>query len=104
MLPHLPSHYRRYGFKIDEALAGPPPGVTPLAPDKGVLQFDPFDQQLAECSLHEARERLLQLYEQMRAACPAYAEVRIAPLSSAKDFAAALSSHRTDHNARRECR
>jgi hypothetical protein len=93
LLPHLPSHYKRFGFAIDEALAGPPPGVTPL-PDRGLLKFDPFDQPVAERELHDARERLLQLYEQMRAACPAYAEARIAPRSSAQDFAASLNSHR----------
>jgi hypothetical protein len=96
LLPHLPSHYGRYGFKIDEALAGPPPGVTPSARDKGLLQFDPFDQELAQRNLREARERLLELYEQMRGTCPEYAEVRMAPPMSANDFAAALNSHRTD--------
>jgi len=96
LFPYLPRHYGRYGFSIDEALAGPPPGVTPSAQDKGgLLRFDPFDQQLAERNLREVRERLLRLYDQMRATCPVYADVRITPLSSAQDFAAALMSHRT---------
>ena len=96
LLPYLPRHYGRYGFRIDEALAGPPPGVTPSAQGEDLLRFDPYDQQLAERNLREVRERLLRLYEQMRATCPAYANVRITPLSSAQDFAAALISHRAD--------
>jgi hypothetical protein len=97
LLPYLPRHYGRYGFRIDEALAGPPPGVTPSARYRDdLLRFDPFDQQLAERNLREVRERLLRLYDQMRATCPAYANVRITPLSSAQDFAAALISHRVD--------
>lgn len=95
MLPYLPSHYRRYGFEIGEALAGPPAGVTRLPEDKGLLRFDPFDQQQAQANLHETRDRLLKLYEAMRARSPGYAECRIAPPKSVAAFTAALNAHRT---------
>lgn len=94
MLPHLPSHYGRYGFRIDQALDGPPAGVTPQPQASGLLRFDPFDQNLAERNLSETRDRLTQLYERMRAACPEYAEARITPPSSAAKFVAALHARR----------
>ena len=58
LLSHLPKHYQRFGFMIDEALAGPPPGAT-RSEQNALLRFDPFDQRLAERNLREARERLL---------------------------------------------
>lgn len=95
LLPHLPNHYRRFGFRIDEALDGPPTGATPSERNT-LLRFDPFDQRLAERNLRETRERLLGLYELMGATCPEYAKVRITPRSSAQDFVAAMIRHRAD--------
>ena len=94
MLPHLPSHYGRYGFRIDQVLDGPPADVTPQPQASSLLRFDPFDQNLAERNLSETRDRLTQLYERMRAACPEYAEARITPPSSAAKFVAALHARR----------
>src|SRR5262249_9192407 len=90
----LTGDYGRYGFSIDEALDGPPAGVTPQPQASGLLRFDPFDQNLAERNLSETRDRLTQLYERMRAACPEYAEARSTPPSSAAKFVAALHACR----------
>ncbi|MDO8654153.1 MAG: hypothetical protein Q7R66_18430 [Undibacterium sp.] len=93
LLPHLPSHYKRYGFRIDEALDGPPTGAQPV-PDKiGLLGFDPFDQETGKRILNETWKQLEQLHEQMRITCPSYAQVRAKPPSSAGDFVSALRSH-----------
>ena len=94
LLPHLPLHYRRYGFNIAEALTGPPTGAAQSPGDPGLLKFDPFDQVLGQRNLAETRDRLRQLYETMRSACPAYAQARLEPPSSSKDFVTALAAHR----------
>jgi hypothetical protein len=93
LLPHLPRHYRRYGFRIDEALAGPPSGGAPVQ-DGGLLQFDPFDQETAERYLGEVRERLARLHESLRSSAPRHAAMRSSPPSSAAEFITALGSHR----------
>lgn len=93
MLPLLPRHYRRYGFRIEEAELGPPVGAAPSQPEDGILGFDPFDQSLAERELRESLERLEQLYTRMAAQAPKYAASRATPPSSEADFEQALQAH-----------
>jgi hypothetical protein len=92
LLPHLPRHYRRYGFRLDEAYASQSDANSP-SEKKGPLGFDPFDQGVAERYLTETHERLAELYQQMRSVAPAYADTRMKPRSSAQDLVAALHSH-----------
>ena len=92
LLPHLPAHYKRYGFRIDEAMEmNPPEGAKQ---EGGLLKFNPFDQNLAKGELKEAVERLFALFDCMHAIIPEYAVVRKNPFISVDNFVALLSDHR----------
>jgi len=94
LLPHLPQHYRRYGYRLDEALKGPPVGSRPADDASGALQFDPFDQNRAIALMQESWGALEALYAEMGEGAPAYAETLARPPSSADDLVAALAAHR----------
>lgn len=91
LLPHLPRHYRRYGFDLSD-MPKPLPGTAP-AKEAGPLGFDPFDQDAARRLLLDARARLHALYGSWQTTAPRHAAVRLEPPSSAADFVAALAAH-----------
>jgi hypothetical protein len=99
LLPHLPMHYRRYGFSLSE---GAPhtfgEAVAGAAGDRGnparTRDSDPFDVGLARDELRDTWKALNELYTEMAAEIPEYAERRRQPTCDCKDFAKALSSHR----------
>ena len=92
LLPHLPRHYGRHGFRIDEAMDTKPPDGAEQK--EGLLKFNPFDQNLAIRELKEAGERLFTLFDRMQAVIPEYAVVRSNPLISVDKFTALLNEHR----------
>lgn len=95
LLPHLPAHYRRYGFNLDEALPDLPKGAGASPDEKRPVQFEPFDQNVAIDLLDETHKALEELHQRMRAIAPGYAESRIKPPSTSDDFVSALSAHRS---------
>jgi hypothetical protein len=95
LIPNLPAHYRRYGIDLNDLRAAPPRGAKILPQDRNPLGYDPFDQQQAQNELWGARQRLMQFYEKLISIEPDYASAGIKPRSSASEFAAALSAHRS---------
>jgi hypothetical protein len=92
VLPHLPAHYRRYGFEIRDELDRPvPEGATELDEQGGLLRFDPFDQEHAARLLDETWDRLGSVWERMRDVAPEYAAERLEPFASAEELRRALA-------------
>jgi hypothetical protein len=92
LLPYLPMHYRRYGFRVDEAAEEPPEGAREVGSEHGA-GFDPFDQDLAVRELAQTCERLRDCWERMKDAAPRYAAKRLDPRADVDEFSQALRSH-----------
>jgi hypothetical protein len=96
LLPHLPKHYQRYTVVVDEALNRPlPEGATARGVPGSILNFDPFDQDLALRTLRDSEDRLMKVYEQMKATAPDYAVSQLNPRSDLSEFVAGLPARKS---------
>jgi hypothetical protein len=92
LLPYLPNHYRRYGFRMDEH--NPPAdgaiGTDPIA----AREHYPLDESLARHELIQTWQDLKVVFQQMEAESPGYATQRLHPECDWQTFEQALTAHR----------
>lgn len=89
----LPRHYTMFGCSMDELLERELPKY---AEEKrgSLLGYEPFDQDLAIKELKDVEERLLKLFNRMKAELPRYAAVRNKSQISINEFSNLLNEHR----------
>ena len=101
LVPHLPKHYQRYGYSMNERFSDPAPGSSGeesapgrRAPRRGDPYENPFDQDVARRQLKELQSELRELHAQMAAEDPAYAAARLDPCATLEAFASALPARK----------